>query len=899
MSIARASRPPAVPRPVTAEHRRLADARGSTKWRRWGTYLSERQWGTVREDYSASGDAWNHFTHEHARSRAYRWGEDGLLGLCDNRGIFNFAVALWNGVDPFLKERLFGLSGPEGNHGESSGELYWYLDATPTCSYARALYKYPQRPFPYDELRRRAREAGKQRPSPRILDTGVFDEDRYFDVEVEYAKATPQDILVRIRVTNRGPEPATCDVLPTFWFRNTWSWSNGKKPELRAVYGEGAGGPQIEGTEAFHGTIRIWLEDAKELLFTDNETNTLALYGVPNKASYPKDAFHAYVVDGRRSAVSPARAGTKCAGRYTLALAPGESRVVRARFATGDETPTGASAFVDFDDLFAQRRREADELYAAITPDGVGEEERAVFRQAMAGLLWSKQYYCYDVERWLAGDPSMPPPPPERRRGRNREWRHLYNSEVLSMPDKWEYPWYAAWDLAFHCLPLALVDPDFSKQQLTLLTREWYMHPNGQLPAYEWAFGDVNPPVHAWAALRVYQIDRRLNGSADRDFLEGVFHKLMLNFTWWVNRKDAAGNNVFEGGFLGLDNIGVFDRSNALPHGGTLEQADATSWMGMYCLNLLAIALELATFSPSYQDVANKFFEHFLLISKAMTDPGDDGVPLWNEEDGFFYDVLQVPNGRPFPMRVRSMVGLIPVFAVETIEESALERFPAFVKRAQWFMSNRPEFAGRMETVEVGRGERRLLSILDRDRLARVLARVLDEEEFLSPYGIRALSRVHAKEPYEVELDGVRHRVDYEPGESASGLFGGNSNWRGPVWFPVNYLMIESLQKYHHYYGDSFRIECPTGSGRYMNLWEVASELSRRLVALFTRDESGRRPADERHPKMQGDPHFKDLVTFYEYFHGDDGTGLGATHQTGWTALVAKLIEQSPKWTKR
>jgi hypothetical protein len=902
MSIARPSRPPASQRPVTAEQRRLDDARGNTKWRRWGTYLSERQWGTVREDYSSNGDAWNHFPHDHARFRAYRWGEDGLLGYCDNRGIFNFAVALWNGADPYLKERLFGLSGPEGNHGETIGELYWYLDATPTCSYARALYKYPQRSFPYEDLRRIARERGKSQPSPRILDTGIFDEDRYFDVEIEYAKATPQDILVLVRVTNRGPETATCDVLPTFWFRNTWSWASGaKKPELRAVYSDADDGhPHIEGSEAFHGKIRIWVDGAKELLFTDNETNTQALYNVPNKTSYVKDAFHSYVVDGKRAAVSPARAGTKAAARFSLTLAPGESRVVRARFAIGDEAPTGKTAFVDFDDVFAQRKRECDEMYGAITPEGLDDEAKAIFRQSIAGLLWTKQYYAFDLERWLAGDPAMPAPPPERRKGRNREWRHLFNSEVLSMPDKWEYPWYAAWDLAFHCVPLALVDPDFAKQQLVLLTREWYMHPNGQLPAYEWAFGDVNPPVHAWAALRVYQIDRRLTGKADREFLEGIFHKLILNFTWWVNRKDAAGNNVFEGGFLGLDNIGVFDRSNAkLPDGGSLEQADATSWMGMYCLNLLAIALELAAYSPSYQDVANKFFEHFLLISKAMTEGADDGACLWNEEDGFFYDVVSIPGRGASAMRVRSMVGLIPIFAVETIEEAALERFPAFVKRAKWFMSNRPEFAGRMGTVEQGTGERRLLSILDRDRLARVLARVLDETEFLSPYGVRALSRVHKDHPYEIELDGQKHRVDYEPGESATGMFGGNSNWRGPVWFPVNYLMIEALQKYHHYYGDSFRIECPTGSGNYMNLWEVSSELSRRLVALFTRDANGRRAADIPYEKLQTDPHFKDYLTFYEFFHGDDGSGLGATHQTGWTALVAKLIEQSPKWKKR
>jgi hypothetical protein len=895
------------PRIVTEEHRRLEQARGTTKWRRWGTYLSERQWGTVREDYSANGDAWNHLTHEAARSRAYRWGEDGLLGFCDNRGLFNFAVSLWNGVDPYLKERLFGLSGPEGNHGETVGELYWYLDATPTNSYARGLYKYPQRAFPYDALRALGKSRSRAEPSPRILDTDAFDEDRYFDVEIEYAKATPEDILIRVTVTNRGPEAATIDVLPTFWFRNTWTWNTPpnarppNKPEMRAVYGDGPGAPQIEGTEAFHGKIQIWLDGPKELLFTDNETNTALLYGVPNRTSYVKDAFHTCVCKNVRSATSPARAGTKAAGRWTLSLESGASATVRVRMRAGSavlEDPKQApSAFADFDDVFAQRRRECDEFYEAIAPTSLGQEERNVFRQALSSTLWSKQYYNFDLERWLMGDLGMPSPPAERRRGRNREWRHLFNSEVLSMPDKWEYPWYAAWDLAFHCVPLALVDPDFAKQQLVLLTREWYMHPNGQLPAYEWAFSDVNPPVHAWAALRVYQIERRLTGRCDQDFLEGVFHKLMLNFTWWVNRKDAAGNNVFQGGFLGLDNIGVFDRSNALPRGGLLEQADATSWMGMYCLNLLAIALELAVHSPSYQDVANKFFEHFLLISNAMTEPTDEGFRMWNEEDGFFYDVLHLPKSGYVPMRVRSMVGLIPIFAVETIEETVLERFPAFVKRAQWFISNRPEFAGRMETVEIGTGERRLLSILDRDRLARVLARVLDETEFLGPHGVRALSRVHQNQPYEIELDGVKHRVDYEPGESSTGLFGGNSNWRGPVWFPVNYLMIEALQKYHHYYGDSFRIECPTGSGKYMNLWEVASELSRRLVTLFLRDENGRRPADDR-SRMHTDPAFKDLVTFYEYFHGDDGTGLGAMHQTGWTALVAKLIDQSPKWRR-
>jgi hypothetical protein len=884
----------------TAERQRLIEARGTTKWRRWGTYLSERQWGTVREDYSADGDAWRYFTHEMARSRAYRWGEDGLLGFCDNRGIFHFALALWNQRDPFLKERLFGLTGPEGNHGETVGELYWYLDATPTHSYARALYKYPQRAFPYEKLRELGRLRSREEPSPRILDTDAFDEDRYFDVSVEYAKASPEDILVRITVENCGPEAATIDVLPTFWFRNTWAWSGlvspATKPELRAVYGEGR--PQIEGTEPFHGRVQIWLDGTTELLFTENDTNTQVLYGQPNKTSYVKDAFHAFVCKAQRAAVNPARAGTKAAGRYTLSLGPGESRVVRVRMRIGSAAQGSIDAFVDFDDIFTKRHREADAFYASITPGALGAEAKRVHRQALAGLIWSKQFYCYDLERWLSGDPGSPPPPASRRRGRNRQWRHLFNSEVLSMPDKWEYPWYAAWDLAFHCVPFALIDPDFAKQQLILLTREWYMHPNGQLPAYEWAFSDVNPPVHAWAALRVFQIDRRITGKGDYDFLQSIFHKLMLNFTWWVNQKDTSGNNVFQGGFLGLDNIGVFDRSNALPAGGLLEQADATSWMGMYCLNLLAIALELAVESPSYQDVANKFFEHFLLISKAMTDPGDDGPQMWNEEDGFFYDVLRLQGDGFVPMRVRSMVGLIPIFAVATIEESILERFPAFVKRAQWFISNRPEFAGRMEAVTAGTGRRRLLSILDRSRLARVLARVLDETEFLSPHGVRALSRIHREQPYEVELGGKKHRVDYEPGESSTRLFGGNSNWRGPVWFPVNYLMIEALQTYHHYYGDSFRIECPTGSGRYMTLWEVASELSYRLTALFLPDPHGMRPADRREPRLGRDPRFRDHVTFYEYFDGDDGAGLGATHQTGWTALVAKLIEQSPKWKR-
>ena len=891
----------------TAEHVRLEEAKGGTKWRRWGTYLSERQWGTVREDYSANGDAWGYFTHEHARSRAYRWGEDGLLGMCDNRGIFNVAVALWNGNDPYLKERLFGLTGPEGNHGEDVKELYWYLDATPTHSYCKALYKYPHGRYPYERLREMARNAGRDAREPEIFDTGILDGDRYFDVLVEYAKGDVDDVLVRYTITNRGPEAHPLDVLPTFWFRNTWSWSEkaATRPDLRAVV-DPSGVPTIELSEAFLGKMWIYAEGAKSLLFTENETNTQLLFGVPNAHSFVKDAFHGAVVgdagsahaDGsHRAATNPARHGTKAAAHYKLLIGPGETVELRVRMtARSLDAP-----FFDFTSILDRRIAEADEFYAAEMPRELTLDEQHVYRQAMAGLLWSKQYYGYDLDRWLRGDPKTPAPPKERRRGRNHEWTHLYNSEVLSMPDKWEYPWYAAWDLAFHCIPIAIIDPEFAKLQLSLLSREWYMHPNGQLPAYEWSFGDVNPPVHAWAALRVYQMERAQTGKGDRAFLESVFHKLMLNFTWWVNRKDAAGNNVFQGGFLGLDNIGVFDRSNALPEGGNLEQADATSWMAMYCLNLLKIALELAKDNPSYQDVANKFFEHFLLIAHAMKNTGEEGLCLWDEEDGFFYDVLHLPGGASAPMKVRSMVGLIPLFAVETFEASVTERFPSFAKRVRWFVENRPELTERVVPIDqrLGIGGRRLLSILDRDRLARVLSRMLDEEEFLSPYGVRALSRVHKDHPYEIDLGGARHRVAYEPAESSSGIFGGNSNWRGPVWLPVNFLIIESLQKFHHFYGDEFRVECPTGSGVFMNLWEVASELSRRVCSLYLRDAEGRRPAHGHVERMQTDPHFRDHLTFFEYFHGDDGSGLGASHQTGWTALVAKLLQQSPLWKKK
>jgi hypothetical protein len=891
----------------TAEHLRLDEARKpDKKWRRWGTYLSERQWGTVREDYSADGDAWAYLPFDHAHLRAYRWGEDGLLGFCDNRGIVCFSIALWNGADPILKERLFGLSGNEGNHGEDVKELYWYEDATPTHSYARALYKYPQRAFPYEELRARARTAGKHDPEPEILDTGVFDGDRYFDVQVEYAKEAPDDVLVRLTVTNRGPEAASLLVLPQLWFRNTWGWdarSGGAPPPGNA--GPAAPRPGIgaldplgdvlvaETAEAHLGKYWLYAEGAAELLFTDNESNAAVLWGCPNRAPHVKDAFTEAIVRGNRDAVNAEGRGTKVGARYPLDLGPGQSATLRLRYTNAARV----EPFLHFDAVFTRRMCEADEFFLAIAPHALSDDERKVFRASIAGLCWGKQYYSYEVERWLRGDTTYPPPPESRWSGRNHEWRHLYNSEVLSMPDKWEYPWPAAWDLAFHCIPLSLVDPDFAKQQLTLLTREWYMHPNGQIPAYEWQLGDVNPPVHAYAALRVYQIERRTTGRSDRAFLESIFLKLMLNFTWWVNRKDTSGRNVFEGGFLGLDNIGLFDRSKPLPGGGVLEQADATSWMGMYCLNMLDIALELGRENDSYQDVANKFFEHFLLIAYAMNHIAGQDTSLWDETDGFYYDVMRRSSGQSFPVRVRSMVGLTPLFAVSTLEPDTVERFPAFWRRARWFLQNRPELAEHCPLMEVpGRRQRRLLSLVDQPKLVRILSRMLNEEEFLSPYGVRSLSRAHARHPYELSIDGQAFRVDYEPAESRTGLFGGNSNWRGPVWMPVNYLVIEALQRLAHYYGESLRVECPAGSGRYLSLWEVAAELSRRVIGLFTRGPEGMRPTNgARHPQ-QRDPQFRDHIAFFEYFHGDTGEGLGARAQTGWTALVAKLLEQSRLW---
>jgi hypothetical protein len=880
---------------TTAEDVRLdEDRRRARHWKRWGPYLSERAWGTVREDYSPGGTAWDHVPHDHARSRAYRWNEDGLAGISDRHQRLCFAVALWNEHDPILKERLFGLTGTEGNHGEDVKEYYFYLDSTPTHSYMKWLYKYPQAAFPYERLVEENRRRGRELPEFELLDTGVFDDDRYFDVFVQYAKGDPEDLLIEVTAINRGPEAAPVHLLPTVWFRNTWSWDPAvPRPALQG--GRHGTYATIELDDPTYGRRWLHCDDPYELLFTENDTNTARLFGVPGPR-FTKDGVNDAIVHGRRDAVNPAHTGTKAAAHYQFVVGPGEQVRVRLRLTDKPGKSWAEGPFGNgFDDLFAIRRGEADEFYARVIPASQTDDGRRVMRQAFAGLLWSKQFYHYVVREWLDGDPGQPAPPWQRKGGRNHQWTHLFNADVVSMPDKWEYPWYAAWDLAFHCVPLALVDSEFAKAQIVLMLREWYMHPNGQLPAYEWALGDVNPPVHAWAAWRVYKIEKRRRGTGDRVFLERVFQKLLLNFTWWVNRKDAEGHNVFQGGFLGLDNIGVFDRSAELPTGGHLEQSDGTSWMAMYCLNMLAIALELSIDNPAYEDMASKFWEHFLYIAHAMaTRGGEAHVDLWDDHDGFFYDVLHLPNGDHHPIKVRSMVGLIPLFAVETLEPECLDQRPAFKRRLDWFVEHRPDLTGGVASMRTpGRGDRRLLSVVDGARLRRVLRVMLDEREFLSPFGVRALSRVHRDEPYVLEVDGNPHRVDYEPGESQTGLFGGNSNWRGPVWFPVNFLLIESLQKFHHYLGDGFTVECPTGSGQMMTLWQVAEELSRRLSRPFLRDDEGRRPAYGPIEKFQQDPHWRDLILFHEYFHGDTGAGLGASHQTGWTALVAKLLQQT------
>jgi hypothetical protein len=868
-------------RQAGAEQRRLTEAReAQVNWRRWGPYLSERQWGTVREDYSESGDAWNYLSHDHSRSRAYRWGEDGLAGISDDKQQLCFAVALWNGKDPILKERLFGLTNSEGNHGEDVKEYYFYLDSTPTHSYMKYLYKYPQAAYPYDDLVKTNRNRGRQGLEYELLDTGVFNQDRYFDVFVEYAKASPEDILIQITVTNRGPEPATLHVLPTIWFRNTWSWGGDvPRPVLKQIEGNGP----IAVSHAELGERFFYAEGAQTLLFTENETNTERLVHVPNRTPYVKDGIHNYIVRGRQTAVNPEKTGTKAVAHYPLTVAAGASEVLRLRIA--DVPP----ADIDFDAVINDRRREADEFYAAVIPSSLDADAANVMRQALAGMLWSKQFYNYDVDRWLS-ERGSDPFNPVRKAPRNDRWHHMLNADVISMPDKWEYPWYAAWDLAFHILPLTLVDEDFGKGQLDLMLRERYLHPSGQIPAYEWNFGDVNPPVHAWSTIFTYRLEKARRGQGDLEWLERSFHKLLLNFTWWVNRKDRSGNNVFEGGFLGLDNIGVFDRSAPLPTGGYLEQADGTAWMALFCQNMMEISAELALEKPAYADMCLKFIEHYLWIASSMVHAGGD-VGMWDEEDGFFYDVLREPNGHAERLKVRSMVGLLPLCAVTVFEGALLTKYPELVPRLRQFLEARPELTAFIQDpTKRGENGRMLAAILNETKLRRVLTRMLDENEFLSPYGIRSISRYHDKHPYVFRAGNQDYSVSYLPAESDSGMFGGNSNWRGPIWMPVNALIIRALLQYYSYYGNSFTIECPTGSGRQMTLYQVAEELGRRLASIFLKDGNGRRPVYGGARKFQEDPHWRDLLLFYEYFHGDNGAGLGANHQTGWTGVVARSM---------
>jgi len=882
---------------MTAEHDRLEEARErEVPWKHWGPYLSERQWGTVREDYSEGGDAWNYFSHDQARSRAYRWGEDGLAGISDRKQRLCFALALWNGSDPILKERLFGLTNSEGNHGEDVKEYYFYLDSTPTHSYMKYLYKYPQAAFPYADLVETNRTRSKCEFEYELIDTGVFDEDRYFDVFVEYAKESPQDILVQVTIHNRGPDPAELHVLPTLWFRNLWSVpTSGDRPLLWQANGLAACGI-IAAKHPELGEIHLYCEGDCRLLFTENETNTQRIFGVPNLTPYVKDGINNCVVLGQEAAVNPGRTGTKASAHYRFAIDAGGHQVVRLRLSSigptdlkrvyGPYGPFGGH----YDEVLRSRKQEADEFYAAVTPPALDADAANVMRQALAGMLWSKQFYHYDVDKWLEERGSDPFKATRKATPRNEHWHHMYNGDVISMPDKWEYPWYAAWDLAFHVLALTLVDADFGKQQLRLMLREHYMHPNGQIPAYEWNFGDVNPPVHAWSTIFTYRLEKAQAGRGDRDWLKSCFQKLLLNFTWWVNRKDRSGRNVFEGGFLGLDNIGVFDRSAPLPTGGYLEQADGTAWMALFCQNMLEIAVELALTDPEYEDMALKFCEHFLWIASAMAHLGQD-TGMWDEEDGFFYDVLRLPNGQAQRLKVRSMVGLLPLCAATAFDGELLAKSPALVERLGWFLAARPElYASIHDPTKTGVGGRRLGSILDETKLRRVLAKMLDENEFLSPYGIRSLSRYHADHPYVIDAGGQEYRVAYLPAESDTGMFGGNSNWRGPIWMPVNALIIRALLQYYLYYGDDFTVECPTGSGRRMNLYQVANEIADRLGNIFLKDKDGHRPVYGGTPKFQEDPHWRDCLLFYEYFHGDNGAGLGASHQTGWTGIIARTM---------
>ncbi len=883
---------------MTREHDRLDAARDQQlPWKKWGPYLSERQWGTVREDYSEGGDAWNYFTHDQARSRAYRWGEDGLAGISDDHQRLCFALALWNGRDPILKERLFGLTNSESNHGEDVKEYYFYLDGTPTHSYMKYLYKYPQEAFPYDDLVKTSRGRSRNEFEYELLDTGVFDQDRYFDVFVEYAKESPEDLLIQVSVHNRGPEAAALHVLPTLWFRNQWSWHGSPgRPTLRDVSTVPARGV-VEAVDPELGELYLYVEGAVPLLFTENETNTQRIFGVANRSPYVKDSINDYIVHGRKEAVNPEKVGTKVAADYCLTVPPGDCRVARLRLSrvapaafAGDNGHPAGPFGSPFEEVLQARRNEADEFYGAVIPRSLDAGAANVMRQALAGMLWSKQFYHYDVDKWLEERGSDPFKESRKAAPRNDHWHHMYNGDVISMPDKWEYPWYAAWDLAFHVLALTLVDPDFGKRQLKLMLRERYMHPNGQIPAYEWNFGDVNPPVHAWSTIFTYRLEKGEKGEGDREWLKSCFQKLLLNFTWWVNRKDRSGRNVFEGGFLGLDNIGVFDRNASLPTGGHLEQADGTAWMALFCQNMLEIATELAMTDADYADMSLKFVEHFLWIASAMGHMGGD-TGMWDEEDGFYYDVLRLPNGQAQRLKVRSMVGLLPLCAATTFEGELVKKDPEVMERLQWFLEARPELRTAIhDPLKLGVAGRRLGSILDETKLRRVLARMLDEKEFLSEFGIRSLSRYHADHPYVIQAGGQEYRVSYLPAESDSGMFGGNSNWRGPIWIPVNALIVRALLQYYSYYGNDFTVECPTGSGRRMNLYQVAEEIARRLANIVLKDKDGRRPVYGGTRKFQEDPHWRDLVLFYEYFHGDNGAGLGANHQTGWTGVIARLM---------
>ncbi len=877
------------PSQTNPERLRLAeDQEKHRNWRKWGPYLAERQWGTVREDYSAGGDAWAYLSHDASRSRTYRWGEDGIAGFSDDQQYLCLSLALWNRRDPILKERLFGLTNSEGNHGEDVKELYYYLDATPTHSYLKMLYKYPQAEFPYRQLVEENGRRGKDQPEFELLDTGLFDEDRYFDVFVEYAKAGPNDILMLMTVHNRGPEQADLTLLPQLCFRNTWSWNPNANTRSLTAADDG-----IHIKHAALGEYRLSCKGAPELLFCENETNVRRLYQ-QDVAGYFKDAFHDYVVGGNHAAVNPSRTGTKAAALYHLTIPAGESVSLRLRLSEAD---SASQPWADFDAVFAQRRTEADEFYANLQQGIDDADSRLVQRQAFAGMIWSKMFFHYDVSVWLQGDSNCPPPPQARKHARNSDWKHLNNADVISMPDTWEYPWFAAWDLAFHCVTFAEIDPEFAKGQLVLLMREWYMHPNGQLPAYEWGFGDVNPPVHAWAAFRVFEIDRRQRRESKADdagdiaFLERVFQKLLLNFTWWVNRKDEEGRNIFQGGFLGLDNIGCFDRSQSMPSGGFMSQADGTSWMAMYCLNLLRIALELARHNHVYEDIATKFFEHFLAIAAAINGVGDDNLGLWDEADQFYYDHVNLAKGENIPVKIQSVVGLIPLFAVQVLDAGMISNLPGFHSRMQWYLSHRPQMAALIsDWTHPGTEGRKLLSLLRGHRMKALLRRMLDETQFLSDYGVRSVSKFHEQQPYHFSVGGAGYEVAYWPAESHNSLFGGNSNWRGPVWMPINFLLVESLRNFHHYYGDDFNIECPTGSGKFITIRAAADELSGRLTRLFLKGADGLRPVLTYHPKLATDPHFRDYILFHEYFHGDNGRGLGASHQTGWTGLVATLL---------